>query len=371
MSQPILAIVGGFLGAGKTTLLAEAARRLIAKGKRVAIITNDQGEGLVDTAFVRQQGLPAAEVPGGCFCCRFDDLINVARQMTQELKPDFLLAEPVGSCTDLSATVYQPIKRYFADHFRLAALTVLVDPLRFRELLLENDTTAFSAPISYLYLKQLEEADIIAINKVDLISQAFLETLVTYLARQVPKAHVLAISARTGLGLEEWLARVAEDRPAGLNIAEVNYETYAEAEACLAWLNASGELHSEQPFDPSGWLEAFLCNLGERLRAAKSEIAHIKVLVETPAGAIKASVASSQERPSYTLLATSVVRYGKLLINARVNTEPNVLERCVRETFQEVNQQHGIIANFDRMQCFSPPFPEPMYRFRQQATWGG
>ena len=75
-----LLFVGGFLGSGKTTGLADLAKRLLRRGMRVGIITNDQTENLVDTVIVREMlselGVPVEEVVEGCFCCKFDELIN-------------------------------------------------------------------------------------------------------------------------------------------------------------------------------------------------------------------------------------------------------------------------------------------------------
>ena len=69
-------MIGGFLGAGKTTSLGRLARMYVAEGKRVGIVTNDQAHDLVDTNTFRSQGLAVEEVPGACFCCRFDDLVS-------------------------------------------------------------------------------------------------------------------------------------------------------------------------------------------------------------------------------------------------------------------------------------------------------
>ena len=66
-----LIIVGGFLGAGKTTLLLQAARHLTRANYRVGLITNNKGEGLVDTALAKHHDVAVTEVAGGCFCCRF------------------------------------------------------------------------------------------------------------------------------------------------------------------------------------------------------------------------------------------------------------------------------------------------------------
>jgi G3E family GTPase len=103
-------MVGGFLGAGKTTTLGRLARLYSSQGKRVGIVTNDQARDLVDTNTFRGQGHAVEEVPGACFCCRFDELVSRVGSLEENERPDVILAEPVGSCTDLVATVIQPLK---------------------------------------------------------------------------------------------------------------------------------------------------------------------------------------------------------------------------------------------------------------------
>ena len=63
-----LHLVGGFLGSGKTTAIIGAVRLLLARGKKVGVVTNDQGRFLVDTAFFKATQVPTAEVACGCFC---------------------------------------------------------------------------------------------------------------------------------------------------------------------------------------------------------------------------------------------------------------------------------------------------------------
>jgi len=70
------------------------------QGYRVAVITNDQGDNLVDTQRLRAEGFDTAEIGGGCFCCRFSALIEAAESV-KRFDPDIIFAEPVGSCTTL------------------------------------------------------------------------------------------------------------------------------------------------------------------------------------------------------------------------------------------------------------------------------
>jgi Ni2+-binding GTPase involved in maturation of urease and hydrogenase len=75
-------MIGGFLGAGKTTAVGRLARQLTDRGLRVGLITNDQGRELVDTLTLRAQGFDTAEILGGCFCCRFDSLVEASQKLS-------------------------------------------------------------------------------------------------------------------------------------------------------------------------------------------------------------------------------------------------------------------------------------------------
>src|SRR5438128_10982592 len=113
-------LIGGFLGAGKTTTMARLARFYRNRGQQVALVTNDQAADLVDTTSLRAQGFPVEEIAGACFCCRFDDLVDRVGRLETARRPDVILAEPVGSCTDLVATVVQPLKALYAQRLEVA-----------------------------------------------------------------------------------------------------------------------------------------------------------------------------------------------------------------------------------------------------------
>src|SRR5262245_58186946 len=162
-------MIGGFLGAGKTTAVARLARRLTDRGVKVGLISNDQSTGLVDTALLRSKGFPVEEIPGGCFCCRFNSLLDAADNLDRTTRPDVFIAEPVGSCTDRIATVSYPLRRIYGDRFEVAPMSVLVDPTRASRILGLEKGPQFSEKVIYVYRKQLEEANLIAVNKIDAI----------------------------------------------------------------------------------------------------------------------------------------------------------------------------------------------------------
>ena len=158
MAKARYIMIGGFLGAGKTTAILHMAQKLHRNGIRVGLITNDQSVGLVDTALLHAHGFATEEITGGCFCCRFNSLMEAAERLTAENRPDVFLAEPVGSCTDLRATVSYPLQQMYGDRYVVAPLSVLVDPQRLRTVLGLQPGRRFSPKVVYIYEKQIEEA---------------------------------------------------------------------------------------------------------------------------------------------------------------------------------------------------------------------
>lgn len=170
MKTTRLILVGGFLGAGKTTLLWEAAQRVMESGQRIGLITNDQAPELVDTAILSRNEVKVAEVSGSCFCCNFNGLINAMKQLRDEAFADVIIAEPVGSCTDLSATIFQPLKENMNGELLISPLSVMADPVRLTNIL-DGGTAGLHPSAAYILRKQLEESDIILISKAACLHQ--------------------------------------------------------------------------------------------------------------------------------------------------------------------------------------------------------
>src|SRR4051794_3760311 len=195
MSHVRFVMVGGFLGAGKTTLIARLAKYYQAQGKRVGVVTNDQAQDLVDTNSLRAQGLSVEEVPGACFCCNFNDLIAKAGRLEERDRPDVILAEPVGSCTDLVATVVQPLRDLYRTRFTVAPYAVLCKPSHGLRILGGADDGGFSPKAAYIFRKQLEEADAVVINRVDELPVNRVDELARLIAADYPGVPVLRLSA--------------------------------------------------------------------------------------------------------------------------------------------------------------------------------
>jgi G3E family GTPase len=356
-------MVGGFLGAGKTTAMLRLAEHLTRRGRRVGLITNDQSHGLVDTTIVTAKGYPVQEITGGCFCCRFNSLMDAAERLTHDARPDVFLAEPVGSCTDLRATVQYPLRRLYGDDYRVAPLSVLVDPIRAARILGLESGRSFSPKVLYVYEKQLEEADVIVINKSDLLDAAQREALERALSARFPQAEILTVSARTGANLDDWFGRLSAPlapRPA----MEVDYDVYAEGEALLGWLNATFRVSAPSPFDGNRFLQRLVDGVRDRLTGAGIEIAHFKMTLAPDTGndlAVLNLVRTDGGSESPHRLAEELTD-GELIVNLRAEGDPEQLRATALSVLEHAARETGITATLEHSEHFRPGRPEPTYR---------
>ncbi len=354
-------MLGGFLGAGKTTAVAALAQHLGAAGLRVGLITNDQGSELVDTAMLRSKGFMTEEITGGCFCCRFNTLTDAARKLTDATRPDVFIAEPVGSCTDLVATVTYPLRRIYGDSFSIAPLSVLVDPVRAERVLGLAEGGRFSDKVTYIYRKQLEEADVLVITKSELLDPARLERLRVALVREYPNADVSAVSVRTGAGVAEWFAKITSGEQQPRTTMEVDYELYAEGEALLGWLNATVQL-SGGMFDSETVLKSLAGGIQRRLFGA--EIAHLKMTLSPDNGlgdVAAINLVRSDFVPELSLRLEEPVASGQLILNCRAEAAPELIRDAVTAAVAALNCD-GRRAEIEHLEFFRPGKPRPTHR---------
>ncbi len=309
---PTVAVIGGFLGAGKTTLILKAARLLQSRGVRVAAVLNDQGDDLVDTQLVRRNGVQADQVAGGCFCCRFPDLIDALDRLGAH-DPGVIFAEAVGSCVDIVATTLRPLMRDYPARYRVAPLTVLVH---------EHPD---GADLRYLFEHQLAEADLVIHRDVDVAG---------------------------------WVDQLLQSGvQAGTRRITVDYARYTEAEAALGWLNARAVVRPSPAVGPSMVVGPLLDDLDHALTEAGIRIVHLKVIAQCESGYVKAAVTANGREPGVEgVLDASPAAEHDVLVNLRALGTPGELEEIVRQSFAKLP------ADWRDMHAFRPAAPVPHLR---------
>ena len=366
-------MIGGFLGAGKTTAVAKLAKRLTDQGMRVGLITNDQGRNLVDTAMLRSQGFATEEIPGGCFCCRFNSLVEATQQLTASTHPEVFIAEPVGSCTDLAATVTYPLRQLYGDNFTVAPVSVLVDPIRCLRVFGLERGGNFSEKVLYIYRKQLEEADLVILNKCDLLDEPRLESLRQAIVASFPGKEILVVSTRDGTNLDEWFARLTASEQVARTAMAVDYQVYADGEALLGWLNCTVQLAAPQGFDANLLLQELAGEVQRRLKAMNMPVAHLKMTL-SPDGSISGDIAAvnlvrNDFVPELSFHLEERVTSGQLIINLRAEGAPDVLGSVVREGIESAAKGFPmLLATLDHLEHFRPGKPTPTHRIEQMPA---
>ena len=362
-----IAIVGGFLGSGKTTLLLKSAKNLMLQGYRVGLVTNDQGDDLVDTALAKEQAIPVLEVIGGCFCCRFPDLLAGLQHLYKTINPHIILAEPVGSCTDLIATVMRPLSQFYGNQYELAPLTVLIDS--------SFKNSEFNSDVNYLYKQQILEAEMLLLNKRDLLNLQTLRKRKSRLQKEFPEIEINSISAKNNEGIDFWLNWILGRRSSNPKSLIIDYDKYAKAEACLGWLNTKGQVYSDKIYSLRYWIEELVTKIGILCDQYDFPIAHIKTFVSSNKEStsnlskkhiqskFKASLTNCHDKISWDLQQGEEHKKNhEFILNVRINSNPKNLEQIILEAIENAKPNSNSRYYLKNFECFSPLAPKPNYR---------
>ena len=356
-------MVGGFLGAGKTTTISRLARAYQSRGLKVGIVTNDQASDLVDTQTLRSQGFEVGEVAGACFCCNFNELTSAAELLCANGVPDVILAEPVGSCTDLVATVVQPLMQLFGKRFDVAPYGVILKPSHGKKIL-SGKQGGFSPKAQYIFKKQLEEADFIIINRSDELAREELDELTELVALEAPGVPILRTSARSGDGFDALLEMLDLRGDFGQRILEIDYDVYAEGEAELGWLNMSMTANADSPFMLDDLIVDIVDTLRLSLAASDAETAHLKTIGLWEGFSAVANLITSESPAELSLASGCMTKTADIVVNARVAVAPDELHRQVEAAVEAACKRCNALATIRQTQSFRPGRPVPTHRMK-------
>jgi G3E family GTPase len=364
-TRAALVFIGGFLGAGKTTCIAWMARELAISGMRVVVVMNDQSDGLIDSQIASIHA-DSEQVAGGCFCCRSGELVEILKRQTKELRPDVILTEPVGSCTDLTATLLHPLREVYKVPMDIAPLAVVVDARR-AQAHFSGRRSGLAKEVGYIWQKQLEEAEFIVINKVDLLTERQLTALRGKVALAYPKARLFCTSAASGLGMSEWLDAVLGTTTSAGETMAVDYATYARGEALLGWVNMEASVKAGAAFAPGAMLQRLAESVRKALGKNGSDIAHFKMSF-APARRAKSAlsvvnVTMNGDVARVSLPGADSATSGKVLVNLRATGEPSESVAVVKEKVRRLRP--AMEWEWTRCEAFRPSEPKPTHRIQK------
>jgi cobalamin biosynthesis protein CobW len=174
---PVL-VVGGFLGSGKTTLVRHLLLDAQARGRRLAVVSNEFGELGIDAALLGNAAGRMVELAGGCVCCQLsDELVDTLVELHETVQPDCIVIECSGVALpfDTQLHLYRPeVRAWLGDE----ACVVVVDAERAHE-------------TDPLFAEQLQSADLVVLNKCDLVDGDGLRAARARVAETAPDAPIV------------------------------------------------------------------------------------------------------------------------------------------------------------------------------------
>lgn len=177
---PVL-VISGFLGSGKTTLVSYLLKEAQVKGARIAVVSNEFGALGIDRALLGQGGEAYVELEGGCVCCQLsDELVNTLQMLRERVNPDGIIVETSGVALpfDTQLQVWrEPVCRWVDDDMAVVVVNA-------EQLFEQRD-------LDGTFEDQVSSADLLLLNKVDLVPQESLESLDAVLHRMAPDTPVV------------------------------------------------------------------------------------------------------------------------------------------------------------------------------------
>ena len=329
-----LILTGGFLGSGKTTAIHQACKLLIQENKKVSVITNDQGEELVDSKFMESAAIPVKEVTKGCFCCNYNALLQNIYYFSKEINPQIIFAESVGSCADLVATIAKPLAEM---HPALTVnISVFVDAYFLHSLI--NGTASFiDDSVRYIFKKQMEEADVLILNKIDLLNAEQLKEVKQIIQQDYPLKKILSQNSLNDIDVQQWLDYLNKENLVERKSLEIDYEIYGEGEAKLAWLDAVVQVKTKKIAALKTAL-LFTEIMHQKIKEQQLTIGHLKYLINDGEQHYKISYTTTSIQEQNSLFNSTSVN-ATIIINARVQTEPEILQQIFNEAIRQAELQ--------------------------------
>lgn len=177
---PVL-VVSGFLGSGKTTLVSHSLQQAQAEGTRLAVVSNEFGDLGIDRALLGQGGEAYAELEGGCVCCQLSDELRDTLQMLWErVRPDGVIVETSGVALPFDTQLQlwrEPICHWVDDDMAVVVVNA--------EQLFEG------RDLQGTFEDQVSSADLLLLNKIDLVPPESLNRLEAVLHRMAPDTPVV------------------------------------------------------------------------------------------------------------------------------------------------------------------------------------
>jgi hypothetical protein len=241
-------------------------------------------------------------VVNGCFCCNYNDFDDRIQSLIETNNTEVIFAESVGSCTDIVATVLKPLLRLRPD--AQTTVSTFTDA-RLLRMILTGTSNSFDESVNYIYGKQLEEAGMIIVNKIDLVIVEELKEIKQLMDEKYGDRILLYQNSLDEDNIYTWLLTLDEYHADIMKSLKIDYDVYAKGEAKLAWFDQELEVYAPES-DTLTVIEDLINRVYKKVTEKQFAIGHLKFLVN---GTKKISFTSGTD-PSASLSIPAIESNG-------------------------------------------------------------
>lgn len=356
MKKQRFMVVSGFLGAGKTTSMLALTKFINSSGGKACIITNDLGANLVDTNFSLLSSFSVTEMPNQCICYQMDNVVDRLNRLNRTENPDLIMSDIPGCGVGALDHVYHELANNHADTFSLAPFSVVVDPKRLRMHMNRGVDNSLPSELFYLMDVQMAEADVILLNKIDLLSEAELEELIAYLEKTCPDTEIVPISALHDTNIDKWadLALNEQTKLKDIPFDSLDQEKFMAAEGLLAWYNRRlvAETTDKSKKDMNVFVSDLLEGIRGRLIAEGGDVPHLKIFANSGEDYAKVSLIGVDCEPEYAKAMETATDSVRVVINARAVMSSKRLDSLMSEALVAAADKSSLGTQVFFTECF-------------------
>ena len=345
------AVFSGFLGSGKTTTMMALTKYFSQKHGLASMISNDLGHlELADNRYAQLSGVKASELVGECICYQTEALVNRLDSLFDTDGCELVISDIPGFGVGALEHVYHTLNNQYNDCCELAPFTVLIEPKTVE--MFENNSCG---DLEYILRTQLLEADLIVLNKCDLLDEPRQTEMLRWLKENFSQADVICISALRGEGLEE-LSQTLINGKASMRQPDIGYG----GDAFMAAMGKISEYYVQyyatvccDTFDANGYLAALAERICKALKSTNADMPHLKLLAWEPEGDYgKADFLGNDRAVALAKRFGSPCTALAVMLNGSAVCPGDKLDAIMQEAVETVSSEYNLTIFIHKKECF-------------------